>query len=74
MILGKDKIMKIIKRGDPNQVKVFRKSCDKCGTIFEFDETELVKENLSIHNPPDERLTYTYIECPVCTQKKYITL
>ena len=66
--------MKIIKRGNPNQVKIYRKACDRCGTVFEFSETELVTECWSTHNPPNETLTYTHVVCPVCAQKKYITL
>ena len=71
-ILGKDNTMKIIRRGNPNKIKTYRITCTKCETIFSFDETEVLKECLSVQIPPNSYLTYKFVYCPICNLKAYV--
>jgi len=65
--------MKIIKRGDPDKIKVYERTCWKCQTIFEHDETETQKESWSIYPNPDNSWVHEFVICPVCEQKLYTT-
>ena len=66
--------MRIIKRGDPNKVKVYERVCFKCQTVFEHDETEVQQENWSMY-PENYSAAYihNFVVCPVCEQKLYIS-
>jgi len=61
--------MRIIWRGDPNKVKVYRKECENCMTVFEFDETEIEKYSFPIPNVFNTSRVYTVIYCPVCNKE-----
>ena len=61
--------MKIIRRGNPNRVRKFKKECETCGTIFKFDETEIIKECWSVRPDPPESWIIRIVYCPVCNRK-----
>jgi len=64
--------MKIIRRGDPDKIKVYEKECFKCQTIFEYDETEVQQENISMYPSQGTSWIQDFVVCPVCEQKLYI--
>jgi hypothetical protein len=65
--------MKIIKIGDPIRGREYKHECFHCGTIFTFFKDETKEESLSALTPPDSRLTYQTVICPVCNKKLYLT-
>ena len=55
--------MKIIKRGKKSEERVYRVTCDDCGTVFEFKRAEA--EYVSDQRDGDA-LT---VKCPLCKRK-----
>ena len=51
--------MKIIKQGKLPEVKTYVETCSNCGTVFEFNESECIKE----YHRND---LYLYTNCPLC--------
>jgi RNA polymerase subunit RPABC4/transcription elongation factor Spt4 len=60
--------MKIIERHEPI-IPIKRKTCDKCGSIFEFEKSECdVTDQLGVIH--DGLGSYS-IKCPVCGVRAY---
>ena len=53
--------IKIIKEGNKN--KIYTQECDKCGCVFEFEESDIKWES---YTQPTRLLHY--IQCPCCSK------
>jgi hypothetical protein len=59
--------MKIIRRGSP-KTKKCKVECDKCGSMIEFTETDLVRHLVTDQRDGDYYDTW----CPVCKDRMTI--
>lgn len=51
--------VKLIKRGQIPEEKLYKATCGRCGSEFEFN-------GYDIQTPRDQRDTERYIQCTVC--------
>lgn len=47
--------------------KKFLATCEHCGTVFIFEDTEIVRSKMITRNPT----TLTHINCPTCENTYY---
>ena len=62
--------IKIIKEGKKKEKEIFKKTCEKCGCIFEFEEEDLhIDYRLCLTTYPSQY--QRYIICPCCGNRIY---
>jgi len=54
--------MKVLKEGTIQPQPPFKKTCGRCGCVFEFDEADLKTEDMFI-------FVVRYVECPTCKKE-----
>lgn len=62
--------IKIIKEGKKKEKEIFKKTCEECGCVFEFEEEDLTTDyNFCLTSYPPQY--HRYIICPCCGNRIY---